>query len=406
MDFNSLLPTTMFIDINSCFATIEQQANPFLRYKPVAVGAYTTNSGCILAASYEAKRLGVKTGMRVMDGRKLCPNLIVLPPDPNKYRFVHKRMHKLLEKYSNKVVPKSIDEFSVDFAGLPILKERSLWDIGSEVKKRIKEEIGDYITVSVGISTNRFLAKTASSYMKPDGLFKIDKDNYREVFGSLKLTDLCGIKKGNATRLAMAGITSVNGFYDATVQQLKAGFRSINGYYWYLRLHGYEVDGAASERKSFGNSYALPKPYEKFEDLSPILTKLTEKMARRLRRKNYVAQGIHLSMWFRDYTYWHKGIKLPQPVFATSDFCREIFRLFFECPKMKPVRNLAVTAFNLRRQDFLQLDMTEDLIRKKSLTKALDKINSRYGDFTVTSARMINHERFVHDRIAFGIISP
>src|SRR5690242_1901863 len=108
MNFNPSPSYFMHIDINSCFATIEQQANPLLRNKPVAVGAYVTSSGCILAASYEAKRLGVKTGMRVKEGKMLCPNLIVVSPDPAKYRFVHLKLRKILKRYTDNVVPKSI----------------------------------------------------------------------------------------------------------------------------------------------------------------------------------------------------------------------------------------------------------------------------------------------------------
>jgi DNA polymerase IV len=395
----------MHIDINSCFATIEQQANPFLRGKPVAVGAYKTSSGCILAASYEAKRLGVKTGMRVGDGRVLCPNLIILVPDADKYRFVHLKLRKLLNKYSDSVNPKSIDEFTVNFVGLPILETRSMQSIALEIKKRIKEEIGEWITVSIGISTNRYLAKTAASYRKPDGLFEINESNYLQVFQSLKLTDLCGIKKGNASRLATVNIFSVMDFFNAEIIKLKIGFHSVTGYYWYLRLHGYEVDDASIIRKSFGNSYALSKPFKDPEDLSPILTKLVEKMSMRLRRKKYIAGGIHLGILFRDYTYWHRGLKLKSPIFAASDFNKRIFELLLSCPNLKPVKNLAVTCFDLREDKFTQLELNTDIIRKQNLSKALDKINNRWGNFTIIPARMINNDNYVLDRVAFGGMS-
>lgn len=391
----------MHIDINSCFATIEQQANPYLRDKYVAVAAYATNNGCILAASYNAKRLGVKTGMGVKEGRKLCPGLIVLPPDPNKYRFVHHRLFKILKSYSPIVVPKSIDEFIIDFSKNKFLPDLKL--VAVQIKNRIRKEVGEFISVSIGISTNRFLAKTAASYKKPDGLFVISKENHKQVFSTLNLTDLCGIKKGNASRLSIVNIFSVMDFYNADITKLKFGFRSVTGYYWYLRLHGFEVDEAMFGRKSFGNSYALPKPYYKFEDLAPILTKLIEKMAIRLRRKNYIAQGVHLGIWFRDNSFWHKGKKLANPIFASSDFRKEIFKLLFSVPKIKPVRNLSVTCFDLHNKNFLQLDLTSDVIKKVKLCEALDNINGKWGDFTVVPTRMINNESYVLDRIAFGI---
>src|SRR5260221_13546900 len=114
--FNNVLPTVMHIDINSCFATVEQQANPLLRGKPVVVAAYTTSNGCILAASVEAKRLGIKTGMYVGDGKKLFSKLVVLPPDPNKYRHVNRQLFTILSRYTAHVSVESIDEMVLSLA--------------------------------------------------------------------------------------------------------------------------------------------------------------------------------------------------------------------------------------------------------------------------------------------------
>src|SRR5512141_2875269 len=148
LNFNPSPSLIMHIDLNSCFATIEQQANPLLRGKPVAVAAYTTPSGCILAPSVEAKRFGVKTGMRVKDGKMLCPDLIILPSDPWKYRGVHLSLRKLISEYTNDFEPKSIDEFVLELAGYPVLARSAIRDVGREIKERIKKEIGDWLTVS------------------------------------------------------------------------------------------------------------------------------------------------------------------------------------------------------------------------------------------------------------------
>lgn len=183
--FNSQPANIMHLDINSCFATIEQQANPLLRGKPVAVAAYVSPSGCILAASIEAKKLGVKTGMRVKDGRALCPELIVMDSDPEKYRRVHMELRQLLSEYSDKVTPKSIDEFLVELEGYPSFKQG--WEkLGLELKKRINKEIGDWIKVSIGFGASRFLAKTASNFHKPNGLFQIDQFNYQQVYSQMR----------------------------------------------------------------------------------------------------------------------------------------------------------------------------------------------------------------------------
>ncbi|HEX6977412.1 MAG TPA: DNA polymerase IV [Patescibacteria group bacterium] len=391
----------MHIDLNSCFAMVEQQANPLLRNKPVAVAAYATSSGCILAASYEAKRLGVKTGMRVKEGRLLCPSLIVLPPDAPKYRDVHLKLRKVLSSYTNDFVPRSIDEFVLNLKDYPV-SAKGMTNIGLEIKKRIKKEVGDYLTVSVGISTNRFLAKTACSLHKPDGLEEINKDNFESVFSKLNLVDLCGIKARNASRLMGMGIYSVSQFYDSPIWKLKAAFSSIAGYYWWVRLHGFEIDDVEWGRRSYGNSYSLPKPFKSPKDLSPILAKLSEKTGFRLRKAGYKVQGVHLALLFKDHTYWHKGLKLPHPIFDSRDIFKTAFRLMCKSPLPKPVANIAVSCFNLTKKDTLQLNLFENIEKKKELVSAVDNINKRWGHFVVAQGGMLETSDYVPDRIAFG----
>jgi DNA polymerase-4 len=412
LSFNSKLSTIMHIDLNSCFATIEQQANPHLRGKPIAVAAYTTHSGCILAPSIEAKRYGIQTGMRVKDGKALYSKLIVLPADPWKYRNVHLALRKILKDYTNDFNPKSIDEFVLNLEGYPTLLGRRMQDVGREIKTRIKKEIGEWLTVSIGIAPNRFLAKTASSFRKPDGLEEINKDNFLEVYRNLTLIDLCGIKKQNEARLGNMGIHSVLDFYKAPVWKLKAAFSSIVGYYWYVRLHGYELDDVVFGRRSYGNSYAFPKPLITPEQIAPILTKLVEKMGFRLRRAGYKARGVHVAVTFRDGSFWHKSASWRTKVFFDSrDIYRQAFKILCDCPYLKPacrqagpVRDLSVSVFSLLESGVSQLELFEDIEKRESVVKAVDEVNERWGNFVITPARMLTASDAVPDRIAFGNI--
>lgn len=399
--FNPKSPTLMHIDLNSCFATIEQQANPKLRGKPIAVAAYITPSGCIVAPSVEAKKLGIKVGMRVKDGKIICPNLIVLSPDPMKYRNVHLKLKALLEGYTDNVVPKSIDEFVLNLENSPALK-KDITEVAKEIKQRIKKEIGEWLTVSIGIGPNRFLAKTASGLHKPDGLDLIDKNNYLEIYDKLSLTDLCGIKLKNAVRLNNMGIFTVLDFYNSPIWKLKAAFKSVLGYYWFLRLHGFEIDDTPSKRGSYSNSFALPKPLSTPEELAPILQKLVEKMGFRMRKAGFKAKGIHLSIFYRDFECWHKGITLAEYLFDCRDIYKKILCLFLSCPYQKPVKELAVSVFNLQKNIHTQLSLFEDTFKKESLVKALDQINERWGNFVIAPAVMIGTNDLVPDRIAFG----
>lgn len=403
--FNPACSTVMHIDLNSCFASVEQQANPLLRGKPVAVAAYNSPNGCILAASVEAKKRGiggVQTGMRVRDGKKICPDLIVLTPDPWKYRNVHLAFRKILKTYTDDFSPKSIDEFVLQLGQYPCLKGRAIEDVGVEIKKRIKEEIGDWLTVSIGIATNRFLAKTASNLQKPDGLSEINGHNYLEVFSKLELTQLCGIKERNAKRLRRMGIGDVLDLYQAEPWQLKAAFQSVAGYYWYIRLHGWEVDDVTFGRRSYGNSYSLPRPFSSPEELAPILAKLVTKTTSRLRRAGYAAYGIHLAVQYRNGAYWHRGHKFSRTLFETGEIYKEAFTLLCSSPYRFPVRNLAVSCFDLVKRDTLQLELFSDVVKKDRMARAMDFVNTRYGEYVVTPARMADTGRYIPDRIAFG----
>lgn len=397
--FNLQASTVLHLDLNSCFATIEQQANPLLRGKPIAVAAYDTPNGCILAPSIEAKRFGIKTGMRIKDARVLFPKLIVLLPDPWKYRVVHLRLRKLLKKYTNEFYLKSIDEFVLHLEGYPAYK-LGMHSLGREIKERIKAEIGEWLTVSVGIAPNRFLAKTAASLHKPDGLDEINKDNFLEIYKNLKLIDLCGISTQNAARLVSAGIYNVTDMYKATIPDLKRAFNSILGYYWYTRLRGWEIDDVTFARRSYGNSYALPRLHTK-QDVLPILTKLVEKMSSRMRKAGYLARGVHLSVMLEDYSYWHKGTATKRLLFDCRDIYKEAYRTLQEVPN-KAIRHVAVSCFNLEKPECIQPDLFGELDRNKRLIKAMDKVNERFGSFVISSARMMGTKTFIPDRIAFG----
>jgi len=403
MDFNPAPANVMHVDLNSCFASVEQQANPLYRGHPLVVAAYTTDRGCILAASREAKKLGIKTGMRVYEGRALCPQLIVVPSDPPKYRYVHHKLVELLSEYSAQVEVKSIDEMVLRVipaqAGIGI----GVMRVAQEIKKRIKAEIGEWLTVSVGIAPNRYLAKIASNLHKPDGLDIITRENIEEILTGLRLEDLTGIKAGYGGRLRYWGITTPLALYHSSSTTLRRAFGSKIGHDWWLMLHGWETDLFNRDNvKTIGHSYALPTAYATRDPrLHQILCQLVEKMGRRIRKGNYMAQGMHIFCAFADHTYWNHGETLSHQVFSSRDLYKEALRVLLKAPD-RPVRNLAVSSFALSDTSHEQLNFLDPVDRKRNLTNALDTIADRWGEFTVTPARMLSMEHKVLDRIAFG----
>jgi DNA polymerase IV len=401
LPINRNQPLIMHVDLNSCFATIEQQANPLLRGKPIVVAAYNSPNGCVVAPSIEAKRYGIKTGMTVRDARLLYPKVIVRTPDPSKYRAVHLQFRKIFTDYSPDVTPKSIDEAVIDFSKTYALFNRSLPDIGREIKQRFKEEIGEWMVCSIGISTNRFLAKLAASLKKPDGLETIDHTTVLGVYENATLLDLNGINTRYQARLNAQGIFTPMEFFQATLETLKKQvFQSILGYYWYLRLRGYEIDQVDFGRKSFGNTYALGKQTTDPKELSKLLMKLCEKTGRRLRRAGYVAQGVHVSCVYTDFSFWHTGRKCEQPLYTTREIYLKALRLLNQSGYTKRVRNLAVSVYDLVPAQSEQLELFAT--KSHAVAAAMDRINDKYGEFVITPALMMGMDETILDRIAFG----
>ncbi len=425
LSFNPSPPTLMHIDLNSCFATAEQQANPHLRGKPIVVAAYETDNGCVLSPSIEAKRYGIKTGMRVKEAKELYPGVVVRSPDPPKYRDIHIRFIQILENYSPYVSPRSIDEAVIDFSWLNrhceersdeaifINKDRHalrarddiLLQIAQNIKRRIREKIGEWISCSIGISTNHFLAKLAAGLHKPDGLDVIDGQNIEAIYQTLKLTDLPGINVRTQIRLNSHGIWTPLDLLHASAQSLQYGvFQSVVGSYWHQRLRGWrvETDAIEWERKSFGHQYALGKWTDDEAQLLSLLMKLTEKTGRRLRRNKYAARGVSVFCIYIDRTSWHKSQTFEREMYTTQDLYQNV-QYVFKYSQKKKVALLSVSCFHLvplvpEQQELFEVERQ----KWRSITDALDCINDRFGEFTVTSARMMNMRDKILDRISFG----
>ena len=426
----------MHIDLNSCFAIIEQQANRLLRGRPVGIGAYDTPRGFLVASSYQAKAKGVKLGVNVEQARSLCPGIVIMTPDPAKYREAHKLFKAVLLEYSPDVVPKSIDEFIVNLEHSPALKStkseirnskqtpnpkiqisnisyqiseservihnEAMKQIATDIKKRIADSLGEYVTVNIGIATNKFLAKYGAGFGKPDGMTLIDHTNLRDLYSSSKLMDFPGINTRYRARLRVAGIYTPLDFLDADLNTLrKQVFKSIVGYYWFLQLRGHEIETKESKRQSIGHQYALSEKTMDLDKLEPMLLKLCEKTGRRLRKNNLYASGIHLYLGFaQDSLYsgyarqgseqfavsseefrhkrqesfqgattpstlhpnpyassWHHGEKVYHRLYSTPDIYQAAKKLLLQAKIPNNVKIIAVTVFELQDWDPVQLSI-------------------------------------------------
>ena len=389
----------LFLDMNSFFASVEQQVQPSLRGRPIAITPYTGETGCVIAKSQAAKEAGIKTGNLVQDAKKACPQIIILESRPALYQFYHKEIVKLLQSFSPFLEISSIDEFYLRLSGR-LKTDDGSQKLGREIKKAIKEKVGDYLTCSVGIGPNKFLAKVAGESQKPDGLVLIKLADLDQFYQKLKLLDLPGINYRMLIRLTEAGIKNPLDFYRADLSTLTRAFGHI-GKVWYWRLRGYEVDDFVLKGKTVGHSYVLAPELRSWDKAREVLVKLVKKAGTRLRREHFWAQGISLGIGFLEDGWWGKSRRVG--LFCdNSAFLKNIFLLFDECPKTKRPIHLALSAFDLVRSKSEPVSILPEIQKSRELSSALDQICDEFGPDAIYPASMYGVEDSAPDRIPFG----
>lgn len=401
--YNPERPMIMHIDLNSCFASIEQQARPMLRDRPVAVLNRRTEHTAIVTASYEAKAFGIKVGMKYREARALCPDLVAVESDPPKYRYVYRKLMSIMQRYSADVMMKSIDEGVIDFhQATTAMQQRDLREVGQEIKQALRDEIGVAMRCNVGIGPNRFLAKTAASLHKPDGLDVITYQNLREVMADLKLTDLTGIAGRNQMRLNSVGIFTPLEFLDAdSVTLEKIVFKSIVGRQWHQRLRGWEVDDVVRDMKTVGRQYVLESRELNRVEIFKRLHHLCESVGARMRSQQKSARGIFVYAKSPTHGYWHKRQMLPLPFFSNQAIYAQAAQLFEAAPEN--IKEIGVSCYQLEENANDQLSLFGDqLAREKSLSSAIDEINGRYGERTIHAADTLGAGFYIKQKVPFG----
>jgi len=404
LPINSEPPQILHIDLNSCFATVEQQARPLLRGRPIAVTNRLTKNACVVAASYEAKALGVKVGMGYTEAKALAPDLIMVETDPPKYHHVYKILVKIMRSYSPNIGMKSIDEGVIDFHGTrQNINQRSLAVIGHEIKQRLRDEVGCWMKCNIGIAPNRFLAKTAASLHKPDGLDIITHKNLRQTFEEMKLTDLTGIAERNQARLNAAGIYTPIQFLDAPSPVLsRKVFHSVCGDDWYRRLRGWEVDAAEHDTKTIGRQFVMDDYAASEEKVRNRLAHLCESTGLKMRTKGYCARGISLYIQYKTGDAWHSRQAFKSTFYTTPEIFRRAMLLFNQHPRHDYIVMLSVSCYLLEPSTTNQMSILEEVNKEMFLTEAIDEINDRYGNYTVTFANSLGANREIKQKIPFG----
>ena len=396
---NPLIPVLRFIfhaDMDSFFASVEQQTNASLRGRPIVVSGKEGSRSVIVASSKEAKKLGIKTGMLPFEAKKIFPKIIFVEPDGEKYAFVSRQVMEIFKKYTEMVEVFSVDEAFLDLTGYVKAREQAT-ALALKIKQDIKNQVGEFITCSIGVAENKLLAKLASDLAKPDGLFFIDEENKCAVLDAAKLTDFCGIGRRLEKRLLDFGVDTVLKLREQPLPRLRQMFGDVCGQNLFDIARGVDESPVipyfeAPEVKSVGRSYTLPGNTFNKEEILAVLMHFCEQVGRELRRIELGGRTVVVYLRFGDFTghcfrhTWREGISDGAALFKFGEGKIRSFRL------PRPVRLVGIHVSNLvsetKQQSLWNLDR-----KKAQLLPYLDEINDKYGALTVKPAALLKLKR-------------
>lgn len=378
----------LYIDFNSYFASVEQQLKPELRGKPVIVVPVESDYTCAIAASYEAKALGIRTGTPVHEAKRLCRDLICVLGDHKHYVEFHHRIQREVERHIPITAVCSIDEIACRLMDNETSPERAT-EIAASIKRGLAENIGAYVTCSIGIAPNKYLAKVATDLQKPDGLVVLPLSDLPGPLLSLKLRDLPGIGRNMEERLHRKGIGGMVKLWSLSPQEMRKAWGNVWGEKMWHYLRGTELPEEETQRRSIGHSHVLSPDVRPPEKARFVARRLTLKAASRLRRMDYYAShfslALRLESGLRHYAEAHCYRAQDSLTFLHlldtlwAKLAGEVGRQRIK--KVSVNMNDIVAAADLQ-PDLLPELPEEDLrFREKweKMSKALDAINQKYG---------------------------
>jgi DNA polymerase-4 len=386
------------VDMDAFFASVEQQANPSLKGKPIAV----TGAGertVITTSSYEARRHGVKTGMTPREAKRLCPNIIFVIGDNKRYAEICGRLGKICERFTPDTETYSIDEIFLDVTGSYHLFGGPE-ELARTIKKTVKEELG--ITCTVGIGPNILIAKLASDLAKPDGLRWIDKEMIPSILDLLPVKKLWGIGPHTEEKLRSMGIRTCGelGAAPLSVLTKKFGLLGIQLQAMGNGILDRPLESADRDPKSIGHSRTFAKDIWRREDIEPQLLRLSEMVARRARRYGYKGKTVTLTVRYADFKTFTKQTTLDAYTNDTSKIYRTVLTLLEGMRLVKSIRLLGVSLSSFGNYEQLILFEKPERKERDALLKAMDAVNDKFGEDKITWGSTINQEK------GHGVISP
>lgn len=376
-------------DCNSYFASVESMMDPSLKGLPVAVaGDPESRHGVVVAASLEAKKYGVRTTDTVYAAKKKCPQLIVVVPHHSKYAKVSELINGIYLEYTDRVEPFSVDESFLDITNCPILRTLSPVQTADELRRRIREEIG--ITVSVGVSWNKCFAKLASDMKKPDATTIIMKEDMEGKVWPLPVSDLLFVGKSTAETLNKAGIHTI-GDAARTEPDKLTFLLGKHGELLWRYANGLDDDPVRTyyedrEIKSIGNSFTFSRDLITPEDIRAGINMLAASVCMRLRKHNYLAGNIQVSIKDPDLKIIQRQRTLEVPTYLQREIAAVSFSLVEENRKGSPVRLLGISCSDLvpvskavAQTSLFEAEDNVNRIRQEKIEDAVASIRNKLG---------------------------
>lgn len=405
----------LFIDLNSYFASVEQQMNPEWRGKPVIVRPAPSEHTCAIAASYEAKSFGIRTGTRVAEARRMCRGLIVAEARPDLYVEIHHRIMAEIDRHVPVWKVGSIDEASCLLTG-PQRREADAVALARAVQQGIRERVGEVLGSSIGLAPSRFLAKTACGMKKPNGLTVLRRDELPTPLLDLPLSKFPGVGPRMIKRLAAAGVVDVAGFWALDARQARAIWNSIEGERIQRGLHGLDsAEPPEKPRATISHSHVLAKEMRTPDGARAVARRLVVKCGARLRRLGLTGSTLSLSVdmsgaggrsgW--ESSGLHRGVPATSDTFVLLKALDELWRRIE--PELRPghIGYVGVGVHGLKSRDALDGDLFDPgpdqggAAPSLKLSQALDALNRKYGKDTVSIGPRARIGAYVGAKIAF-----
>ncbi len=382
------------VDMDAFFASVEQRDNPSFRGRPVIVGADPKEGkgrGVVAACSYEARKYGIHSAMPISRAYKKCPDAVYLPVDMDRYLAVSEKIFRIMNDFSPKVQGVSIDEAFVDVSGSWHLFGTPE-ETARKLKKRIKEQ--SLLNASVGLAPNKFLAKLASEYKKPDGFFVIRPENMRKVLDSLPIDKIHGIGDKTAQKMKGMGIKTLKDLVVIPADELirKFGKTGLRFYNLAQGIDNSEVE-VTGVVKSVSNEYTFNEDVSEDKKVEAVLLKLSDKVSGRLRRKSLAGRNVSVKIRLEDFKTYTRTMQPGGEINTTEEIysaARSLYRKFRSHNKTKKIRLIGVKVDNFEHKK-KQMELFKKKKNAKQekyvrLNKAVDRIRNKYGEALIYRA--------------------